>query len=299
MNRADAQARIIRNLAVIAHEASLLAANGQNRSTYAEQLIRDSLNAAHGRGWVDLNATQFNTPAIDLLSADGSHGIQATLGATKQKFDKTSTALKKVLMASAGKLSGLTHVEVVGLTCVRNPKITAWSTLPGHHVQVRAIDLLRRLDLTNLGNDQLADVDDVMQNAATNGPFHVNSDGHEMQTIIAYLDRPAIRHARPMELQWRDMEDAMKSIRRLLAQGADDSGRQITRPYRTFQPHLRTLLYEIYSATSQISALLANELRVRGTMTESEGTRIDGYRLRIQEAVTELAAATGLKPPEW
>lgn len=299
MNRVEAQNRIIRNLAVIQHQVGSLAKNGQNMSAYSEGVIKDSLNAATGLGWTNLNAAQNNAPAIDLISADGTRGVQATLQTTKQKFDKTVASLTKELERPGSALSGLRQVEVVGLTCVSNVKVTTWSTLPKHSMRVRGIDLLRLLALNALDDEQLADVDDVMQGAATTGPFHVNSDKDEIRTIIAYLDRSAIRHSRHIELDWHAMGDAMRSIGRLLTQGADDTGHQITRPYRTFQPPIRDLLYEIYRATTEISLLLRNELRSPGTLTQSEGVRIDGYRLQVQETVTTLANEVGLPPPIW
>ena len=301
MNKVEAQQRILRNLAVIHYQVEALSRNGQNISIYAETAIQDSLNAVTGLSWTNINASSNNFPAIDLISQDGIRGVQATLRTTKAKLDKTIDALVKELAKPTSQLTALRQVEVVGLTCVNNPTVTAWAIIKGlkHPVAVRGIDLETLLGLSNLSDVELADLDEALQALATTSPFHLRSDQEEMRTIIAFLDRPAIRDRRTMEFDWHAMQDAMLSVRRLIAQGTNDTGQQITRPYPTFQPRLATLLKAIYTESAAISALLRNELHSPGSMRESEWMLLEGHRRRIQEKVTELATEANIPAPQW
>ncbi len=258
MNKVEAQQRILRNLAVIRYQVELLNRHGQNISAYSETAIRDSLTAVTGQPWSNLNAASNNYPALDLVSSDGLRGVQATAHTTKAKLDKTISALVKELNQLPSPLPKLRHAEVVGLTCVTSQAVTAWQdiNIGGQLVKVRGVALERILDLSNRSDVELAKLDRTLQGLASTSPFHIRSDREELLTIIAYLDRPAIRDSRHLESDWHDMQDAMRSIRRLLGQGADDSGHQITRPYSTFQPVVAALLKQIYADTSAISALL-------------------------------------------
>lgn len=186
--------------------------------------------------WTNLNASNNNFLAIDLVTQDGTRGVQATFRTTKAKVVKTIDALVKELARPTNRLTALLRVEVVGLTCVNNPTVTSWQTIKGykHSVRVRGIDLETLLGLPNLGDVELANLDQALQGLATTSPFHLRSDQEEMRTILAYLDRPAIRDRRPVEMDRHAMQDAMLSARRLIAQGANDAGQQITRPFPTF-----------------------------------------------------------------
>jgi post-segregation antitoxin (ccd killing protein) len=301
VNKVETQGRIARNLAVLRYQVENLNANGQNISAYCETAICDALNAVTGHGWTNANAAAYNFPAIDLVASDGNRGVQATLHTTKTKLDKTIRTLKGALFATPSRLDDLREIEVVGLTCVNNTVVTSWQNVAGpkHSVKIRGIALGRLLRLQNLDGSQLSALDDALQGLTMTTPFHLSPDEAEAATIIAYLDRPAIRDARHLEGSWQHMQDAMRSIRRLLTQGANDLGQQVTRPHQTFQPGLARLLKEIYTETEAISALLRSELRVTGSLTSSEAILIDGHRLRIQEKVTELARRTRNAPPTW
>ncbi|MEU0090058.1 SMEK domain-containing protein [Kribbella sp. NPDC006257] len=301
MNKVEAQQRILRNLAIICHQVEAQNAHGQNISAYCETAICDAMNAVTSMGWLNINAFSNNFPAIDLITKDGTRGIQATLKTTKVKFDKTVCALAKQLVQKGNRLDGIQEVEVVGLTCVRNEGVTSWRTVTAgkSSVKVRGISLIKLLDLQNQDSVRLSDLDEALQGLTMITPFHLRSDEEELMTIVAYLDRPAIRDHRSAEMSWQEMNEAMRSIRRLLGQGADDQGHQITRPYRTFQPQFARLLKGIYTETEAISTLLRDELHSRGSLKGSDGILIDGHRLRIQEDVTALAMATNSQPPIW
>lgn len=301
MNKIEAQQRILRNLAVIRYQVEALNKNGQNLSIYAETAIRDSLNAVTGLSWTNINAGNNNFPAVDLISQDGVRAVQATFHTTKAKLDKTIDVVQEELAKGNNRLSALRDVEVVGLTCVSNRKVTSWTSIQGpkQAVRVRGIDLETLLGIANLGDGELDALDQALQGFTTTSPFHLSSDHDEMRTIIAFLDRPAIRDRRAAEFDWQDMQDAMRSIRRLIGQGANDTGQQITRPYPTFQPPFAALLKAIYSESAAISVLLKNELRVPGSMRESEWFLLEGHRVRMQEHVTELAVNARLPAPQW
>jgi hypothetical protein len=301
MNKVEAQQRIVRNLAVIRYQVELLARHGQNISIYTETAIADSLTAVTGQAWANINATHNNYPALDLLSSDGVFGVQATAHTTKAKLDKTIHALVKELGRAPSRLSDLQQVEVVGLTCVASRAVTSWQTVEGgtRAVKVRGVALEKLLNLPNRSEIELTSLDRTLQDLASTSPFHLRSDQDELRTILAYLDRPAIRDHRKIEMDWQAMQDAMVSIRRLLGQGANDLGQQITRPYATFQPVAAGLLREIYMESSEISVLLRDELHSPGSMRGSDWSLLEGHRLRIQEKVTELAAEAQLTPPLW
>jgi hypothetical protein len=301
MNKVEAQQRILRNLAVIRYQVELLNRHGQSISIYSESAIADSLTAMTGEAWTNLNASNNNYPAIDLLSPDGARGVQATAHTTKAKLDKTVEALVKELNRTPNRLPALRQVEVVGLTCVGSRAVTSWQSMRGtkQAVRVRGVSLEKLLDLPNQGDAELLELDRALQGLASTSPFHLRSDQEELKTVIAYLDRPAIRDRRDVEMDWRAMEDAMLSIRRLLGQGASDAGHQITRPYPTFQPVIAAMLKVIYTETSAISALLRDELLLPGSMRDSDWSLLEGHRLRIQEKVTELAVEARLTPPSW
>ncbi|MEV6268983.1 SMEK domain-containing protein [Kribbella sp. NPDC051936] len=301
MNKVEAQQRVIRNLAVIRYQIEALGKNGQNISIYTETAVLDSLNAATRLNWRNVNASANNFPGVDLITPDGVRGVQATARATKAKLDKTIKAITGEFARPNNRLANLTQVEVVGLSCVRNSIVTTWRTIPGPTgvLKVRGIDLLTLLKVTTLHDDELSDLDRALQGLAMTSPFQLRSDKDELRKIIAYLDRPAIRDKRQMEMDWRAMEDAMISIRRLLAQGANDGGYTITRPYQTFQPETAASLKEIYVASAAISSLLKNELHSPGSMADSEWHMLEGHRLRIQETVTRLADTAEVAPPIW
>ena len=301
MNKVEAQYRILRNLAVIGHQVDLLNRHGQNISMYSEAAIADSLSVVAGQPLTNLNSSQNNYPGLDLLSADGTLGIQATAKVTKAKMNQTVAALVKQFTQSSGVLPNLRQVEVIGFTCVTNKDVTTWRevTTNAQSVTVRGIALVKRLELANRSDIQLVKLDRMLQGLASTSLFNLRADEVELQTIIAYLDRPAIRDDRHIEANWSDMQDAMRSIRRLLGQGANDMGQQITRPYSTFQPAVAGLLQGIYADTAAISRFLRGELQVPGSISTGDKMLLDGYRLRIQEKVTDLAAAARLPPPAW
>lgn len=197
----------------------------------------------------------------------------------------------------------MSKVEVIGLTCVKNKDVTSWKTLTvaSHSIEMRGISLERRLGIENLDEWSLDHLDRAFQGlASTHGPYQLRSDREELEfVIIPFLDRPAIRDRRPVELDWNAMQDAMLSIRRLLTQGINDGGYLVTRQYSTFQPEAAHLLKQIYHETRAISRLLRDELHVPGTLRESDGVFVDGHRLCIQECVTKLAIGANLPPPVW
>jgi hypothetical protein len=303
MNKVETQARILRYLAVIQYQVELLGRHGQNISNYTETAVADAMKAITGLAWTNLNATSNNFPGIDLISPDGTYGVQATAHLKKDKFDKTVDAVTNELIQIGNRISALKRVEVVGLTCVANTKVTSWKTIstPEQTIMIRGISLEKRLELQNQNEAALADLDRAFQGlASTNSPYHLRSDKQELQTaIIPYLVRPAIRDRRLVEQDWYAMQEAMLSIRRLLTQGINDAGMQITRPYATFQPAAAGWLRQIYDDTSAISTLLKDEQRNPGSLRDSDWSLLDGHRLRIQEHVTDLAIAAGLTPPVW
>jgi hypothetical protein len=226
--------------------------------------------------------------------------VQATLHTTKQKVDGTIEVLEKGLKLTHGsQFGGIRQIEVVGLRCVKNAKVTAWRDVSGGRVRMRGIDLLTLLDLPNLSVGQLGELDEVLQSATMITPYHLNSDQDELRKIVSWLDRPALRDHRSVEQSWVAMEEAMLSIRRLIAQGANAFGHPYTRPYPTFQPAVAKLLKSIYDESAAISKLLKNELTSPGSMTEGEGVLIEGHRLRMQELVVKLAVQAHLPPPVW
>jgi hypothetical protein len=301
MNKVETWGRIARNLAVLRYQVENLNLQGHNISAYCETAIGDALNAVTGFGWTNVNDTAYNFPAIDLITSDHTRGVQATFHADKAKLDKTIKTLNSELWATPSRLASLREVEVIGLTCVKTAVVGAWQDVAGPNgpVRIRGIALDKSLRLQKPDQFQLDALDEALQGLTMTTPFHLSPDEAEAATIVAYLDRPAIRDTRHFEASWQEMQDAMRSIRRLLTQGANDLGHQITRPHQTFQPRLRSLLKEIYGETEAISALLRNELRVAGSLTPSEALLLDGHRVRIQEKVTALAVATGNRPPVW
>lgn len=301
MNKIEAQQRILRNLAVIQFQVKLLNSQGQNISAYSEAVVRDVLIAITGQPWVNLNGLSNNYPALDLLSPDGISGVQATAHTTKAKIDRTVSALKKQLILDPKSLAELSEVQVVGLSCVDSKAVTAWQDVVTvvQTVRVRGVAVQHILDLANRTDRQLAGLDRALQGLASTTPFSISSDRDELKTVISYLDRPAIRHSRHLESNWHDMQEAMRSIRRLLTQGADDSAHTITRPYRTFQPAAAELLKQIYDETVAISTLLRPGLQSPSSMRESDLVLLDGHRRRIQEKVTDLAVGAQLTPPSW
>jgi hypothetical protein len=303
MNKVETQTRILRYLATIQYQVELLGSHGQNISMYTETAVADAMTAVTGETWINLNAISNNFPGVDLISPDRTYGIQATANLKKHKFDKTVEAITKELEQSNNRLKNLKRVEVIGLACVTNTKVTSWTKIstPKQTVEIRGISLERRLELENRSEAALDYLDRAFQGlASTNGVYQMRSDREELQTvIIPFLERPAIRDRRPVELDWHAMQDAMLSIRRLLGQGVNDIGVLVTRPYATFQPETARLLKQIYDETSAISALLRDELRIPGSLRESDGVLLDGHRLRIQERVTNLALGAQTPPPVW
>lgn len=301
MNKVEAWGRIARNLAVLQYQVENLNTHGHNISAYCEAAICDALNAVTGLRWTNANDAANNFPAIDLITSDRIRGVQATLHTNKAKLDKTIGTLRDELWATRSRLASVREVEVIGLTCVKSTAVTSWQDIAGPKasVRIRGIALDRALRLQSPDSFQLDALDHALQGLTMTTPFHLSPDEVEAATIIAYLDRPAIRDTRHHEASWVEMQDAMRSIRRLLTQGANDLGQQITRPHQTFQPRLGSLLKEIYTESEAISALLRNELRMVGSLTPGEAILLDGHRLRIQEKVTELAMQTGNPPPAW
>lgn len=301
MNKVEAWGRIARNLAVVRYQVENLNAQGQNVSAYCEVAICDAFNAVTNLGWTNINDVAHNFPAIDLITSDRTRGVQATLHVNKAKLDKTIKALETELWKTGDPLVDLQEVEVVGLACVGSGAVVSWQDVPGPKstVKIRGVSLDKALRRRNPDQSQLDALDHALQSLTLTTPFHLSSDEIEAATIIAYLDRPAIRVMRHHEASWAEMQDAMRSIRRVISQGANDLGQQITRPLQTFQPEVRSLLKEIYKETEAISQLLRNELCSAGSLTVGEATLIDGHRLRIKEHVTALAAHTGNDQPSW
>lgn len=304
MNRVDTQRRILRHLAIIEHQVKTLNRHGQNISMYTETAVAEAMTAITGKRWKNLNAASNNFPGIDLMSPDGANGVQATADLNKAKFDKTVAVVTKELSdPKKNRLKSVKTVEVIGMTCVTNGDVTGWKKIstPIQTIEIRGISLEKRLEVENLDEHALEHLDRAFQGLASiHGPHLLRPDHEELRAvIIPFLERPAIRDNRAVEVDWNDMQEAMLSIRRLLGQGINDAGYLVTRPYPTFQHEAAKLLKEIYNETSAISGLLRYELKTQGALRDSDARLIDGHRIRIQECVTALAAGAHLDPPAW
>ncbi|MCZ4069008.1 SMEK domain-containing protein [Microbacterium sp. H37-C3] len=300
MNRVDAQARITRNLATIRYQLEDLARRGLYMPRFTEELVQRAVGAATGRKVLDLNSGTNNFPGIDLRTDDETVGYQATVRATKQKFDLTRSALAKEATSSTSRVKRLADVYVVGISCVDNAQIRRWNPVDAQsNVRMRAIELYSLLDLAHVGDDALYEVDDVVQGFANDWGRPRQSDAREIATIVAWLDRPAIRDARHYESNWQDLRTAMQDIRRLLARGVDDAGDRIARPKSTFQPPYSAPLQQIYNASHQISRILTASLQHGSSLTGNDMGAIDAFRLEIQRNVTLVCDEAGLEAPRW
>ncbi|MDF2507414.1 MAG: hypothetical protein K0Q52_1273 [Microbacterium sp.] len=300
MNRVEAQARITRNLATIRYQLEDLSRRGLYMSRFTEDLVQRTVAAATGRRVVDLNAAANNFPGIDLRTDDERIGYQATLRATKQKFDLTKAALSKEAASPTSRVGQLRDVYVVGVSCVDNPEIRRWSALhPQGVIRIRAIELYSLLEVSHLDDDALSDVDDIVQGFANDWGRPLRPDAEEIATIVGWLDRPAIRDNRHYESNWQDLQRAMEDIRRLLARGVDDMGDRIVRPKVTFHQPFSAPLSAIYDASHDISRALTSFLQRNGPLTREDMDLIDDRRRRIQNKVTILCEAAGIDAPSW
>lgn len=300
MSRIDTNSRITRNLAIIRYQLEELSRRGMYMPYFTEELLQKTLNAASSQGVNNLNTVSNNFPGIDLRSADETVGYQATRHVTKAKYDKTRSALITELERADSRVTMLRDVYVVGVTCVNNAAIRRWTQLdPRYHPRIRCIELNNLLDLPSLGDDVLLDVDNAIQGFVNDWGRPRNSDAAEIRTIVGWLDRPAIRDSRALELSWENMNTAMEGIRRLIGQGVDDLGHPITRPWSTFREPYDQNLRKIYDASHQISRLLTPHLQGQGSLTSADLRRIDDLRLLIQARATDLCINAGIARPQW
>lgn len=299
MNPVETRTRIHRNLAVCRYQAEALNRNGQGISDYSETAVEAALNAVHDWQLRNLNSTANNTPAVDLLSADDTIGVQATFHVTKAKYDKTIRALKEELKKPKNSVSKITHLHVVGLTSVKNKAINEWSQIDNTGIQVRAYSLSRHLDLSNLQEDALTALDLEFQKLASTRGLLLRSDEAELAVIARHLDRKAIGDTHDIELDWQAMHTAMQDIRRLLNQGSDNASQVITRPYDTFQPKYSVGLKSICDTTVLISRILGPGLSSQSVLTYADGVLVDGYRRKIMEIIRELCSIAQIQMPSW
>lgn len=300
MSRIDALARVTQNLAIIRYQLEDLGRQGLYRPRFTEELVQRTLNTVTNQDVVNLNTELNNFPGIDLRSADETVGYQVTRHATKQKYDLTKRSLITELSKADSRLDGLRDVLVVGLTCVDNKEIRRWSPVdPSHTPRIRTIGLFALIDLSRVGDEELMRVDDVVQGFVHNWGRPLHSDAAEIRTIVGWLDRPAVRDNRSVEADWTEMNEAMKGIRRLLAQGVDDLGHPVTRPRSTFKAPFDEHLTTIYQASHRISRILAPSIRTSRTPESADVDLIDDQRRLIQVAVTTLCGFAEIDPPIW
>lgn len=300
MSRIDVQVRITRNFAIIRYQLEELARQGLYMSRFTEELTQQTLNAVLTQEVGNLNTFSNNFPGIDLRSADEMVGYQVTRHATKAKYDTTISSLVGEFDKTDSRVSTLRDVYVVGLTSVKNSIIHRWRPLaPGYPARIRMIELHTLLDLSSVGDETLLLVDDVVQDFVNDWGRPRRSDAKEIATIVGWLDRPAIRDTRALELSWVDMNAAMQGIRRLLGQGVDELGHPVTRPKSTFHEPFDQHLQKIYSASHKISQILAPHVQGQSPLSHGDVCRIDRLRLEIQKSTTELSIAAEVLPPQW
>lgn len=300
MNRIDTQTRVTRNLAIIRYQLEELSRQGLYAHRFTEELVQHTLNSTPSHAVWNLNTKSNNFPGIDLLSSDETVGYQVTRHVTKAKYDKTSSALSSELGKRDSRVSALRDVYVVGITSVNNPSIHRWALVdPGYPVRIRAVELSSLLNLSTASSEALLALDDVIQGFVNDWGRPQRSDADEIPLIVGWLDRPAVRDSRALELSWADMNSAMQGIRRLLAQGVDDLGHPVSRPMSTFREPFNQNMKVIYDASHQISRLLAPHLQGNGALTSEDVDLIDGLRVVIQRAATSLCVAAGTPPPQW
>jgi hypothetical protein len=299
MNPVETRTRILRHLAVCRYQIEALNRNGQSISAYSEAAVQEALNAVHDWQLRNLNSTANNTPAVDLLSSDGTIGVQATFHVTKAKYEKTVSALKDELQKPRTPLAKITRLHIVGLTAVKNKAISTWARIDGTGIEAKAYSLTKDLDLSNLKENTLATLDVEVQKLASTRGMLLRSDEEELAVIVRRLDRKAISDSYDMELSWQHMHTAMQDIRRLLSQGADNASHVITRPYDTFQPKYSVGLKSIYDTTALISRILGPGLTSRSVLSNADGVLIDGFRRKIIETITDLCSVAQIQPPTW
>lgn len=301
VSRVETQGRILRNLALVQNQLQFLSAHQLYSAHFIEELVQECLKVTTRREVENLNSISNNFPGIDLRSSDRTVGYQATLHVTKAKFDKTVAALASEVSRPSSRVSELVDVHVVGLTCVKNADIRRWSLVSQtvSSMRIRSIELNSILDLSKIDNDGLDDLDEVIQGFVDHWGHARTSDAEEVKKIVGWLDRPAIRDSRNAEMNWADMHGAMRSVRRLIAQGVDDLGHPFTRPRTTFADPYATQLKRIYVLSSQISQELRACLQAGSLPEQDSVDRIESMRLEIQKIVGEICLAAMIPPPVW
>ena len=116
MSMMGAQARIIKNLAIIRYQLEDLGRQGLYLPRFTEELVQRTVNTVSNRDVVNLNTVSNNFPGIDLRSADETVGYQVTRHATKQKYDHTKSSLTTEFSKANSRVADLRDVFLVGLT---------------------------------------------------------------------------------------------------------------------------------------------------------------------------------------
>lgn len=300
MSRSDTLERITKCMAIIHHQTEDLAADGLYRSRFTEDLVRQTVEVASGSKIVDLNSNSGNFPGIDLRSADGTIGYQATRSVTKTKHDKTASAIIKELARSDCRVRDIRKIYVVGIRCVKNPEIQRWSPLIGHpEVRIRSLTLTSLLDTSSLSDDTLDEIDDILGAAVAGWSKNSRSDSEEIEVILEWLDRPALHDFRDHEANWSNMQGAMQDIRRLLVRGVDDLNRPVCRPLTHFSGEIKRSLRDIKEMTHQISRTLTSSLNDRNQLAPGAAQVVDAMRLELQQLVTSLSEQAAVPGPRW
>ncbi|GLK19035.1 hypothetical protein GCM10017602_35170 [Herbiconiux flava] len=276
-------------------------ANGHLLADYCETVIQQSLNAAFGLALRNANADYPNLKAVDHLNPNRTLAVQATRAVSKAKVEGTIALFKSERTKAGSPLENVTELHIVGLECAK-PSMGTQVLRLDKDVTVKTYSLLLGLDVRNLASGQLDAVERVFHGLTTVEGLNLHNDKEEVKEILRHFDRPALHDSRGVEGNWSDMLSTMKDLRRLIARGTDAAGRQITRPYSTFEPKAQALLKHIYDLTSGISRAIAATLASAnpfGQIDLNDAARVDVYRISIQRDVSALAAEFELNAPRW